>query len=268
MIVRKTAVDIEKMRAAGRVVAEVLEAASKAVVPGQTTTADLNRIAQEICALRGGIPTFLGYNGFPAATCISVNEGVVHGIPGMQVLQEGDLVSFDFACTLNGYVADAAITIPVGAVSSEAQRLLQVTREALYQGIAKARIGARIGEVSSAIQRYVEAAGFSVVRELVGHGVGRNLHESPEVPNYGKPGQGIRLIEGMTLAIEPMVNAGNRETRTLPDKWTVVTKDGALSAHFEHTVAITKHGADILTLPLDAPILPRGKIADKQATRY
>ena len=255
MIVRKTALDIEKMRAAGRVVAEVLDTVQKSVTPGLTTTGDLNRIAETICARHGGVPTFLGYNGFPAASCISVNETVVHGIPGGRVLLEGDLVSFDFACTLNGFVADAAVTIPVGTVSPEAKRLLGVTREALYQGIAKARIGARVGEVSAAIQRYVEAAGYSVVRELVGHGVGRKLHEGPEVPNYGKPGQGIRFVEGMTIAIEPMVNAGKRETKTLGDKWTVVTKDGALSAHFEHTVAITKRGADILTLSADTPVL-------------
>ena len=256
MIVRKTAADVERMRAAGRIVAEVLDAVEKSVVPGETTTGDLNRLAETICRERGGYPTFLGYNKFPAAACISVNEAVVHGIPGGRVLRHGDVVSFDFACTLNGYIADAAITIAVGDISPEAQRLLGVTREALYQGIAKARVGARTGEIASAIQRYVEAAGFSVVRELVGHGVGRRLHEDPEVPNHGKPGQGSRLIEGMTLAIEPMVNAGKRETITLDDKWTVVTKDGKLSAHFEHTVAITKRGPDILTLPFGTSVLP------------
>ena len=257
MIVRKSAADVEKMRAAGRIVAEVLEAVEKAVVPGETTTADLNNLAETICRERGGVPTFLGYNNFPAAACISVNEAVVHGIPDGRVLVSGDLVSFDFACTRGGYIADAAITIPVGEVSAEAKRLLSVTREALYQGIAKAKVGARIGEVASAIQRYVEAAGFTIVRELVGHGVGRHLHEGPEVPNFGKPGQGVRLMDGMTIAIEPMVNAGKRETVTLPDKWTVVTKDGNLSAHFEHTVAITKRGPDILTLPFGAPV-PHG----------
>lgn len=251
MIVRKTPADVEKMRAAGRIVAEVLSTVENAVVPEVTTTGDLNRIAEAICRERGGYPTFLGYNKFPAAACISVNNEVVHGLPGKRVLRNGDLVSFDFACTLNGFVADAAITISVGEVSPEARRLLSVTREALYQGIASARVGGRIGEVASAIQRYVEAAGFSVVRELVGHGVGRTLHEDPSVPNFGKPGQGARLMEGMTLAIEPMVNLGKRETETMDDQWTVVTKDGSLSAHFEHTVAITKRGADILTLPTD-----------------
>ncbi|MBC8141845.1 MAG: type I methionyl aminopeptidase [Armatimonadetes bacterium] len=256
MIVRKTPADVEKMRAAGRIVAEVLASVEKAVVPEVTTTGDLNRLAEAICRERGGYPTFLGYNKFPAAACISVNNEVVHGLPGGRVLRSGDLVSFDFACTLNGFVADAAITIPVGEVSSEARRLLGVTREALYQGIAKARVGGRIGEIASTIQRYVEAAGFSVVRELVGHGVGRTLHEDPSVPNFGKPGQGARLMEGMTLAIEPMVNLGKRETETMDDQWTVVTKDGSLSAHFEHTVAITKRGADILTLPWDTTPVP------------
>ncbi len=267
MIVRKSTADIEKMRAAGRIVAEVLEAVEKSVVPGKTTTGDLNHLAETICRERGGVPTFLGYNKFPAAACISVNEAVVHGIPGGRVLQSGDLVSFDFACTLNGYIADSAITIPVGDVSPEAKRLLKVTHEALFVGIAKARVGARMGEVAFAIQRYVEAEGFSVVRELVGHGVGRRLHEDPEVPNYGKPGQGIRLMDGMTLAIEPMVNAGKRETITLDDKWTVVTKDGTLSAHFEHTVAITKRGPDILTLPSGAPGLHRNAVDEEAAVR-
>jgi len=269
MIVRKSAAEIEKMRAAGRIVGEVLEAVRESIVPGKTTTSDLNDLADNICRERGGVPTFLGYRGFPAVACISVNEAVVHGIPDGRVLKDGDIVSFDFACTLDGYVADAATTIPVGTISPEARKLLAVTREALYQGIGKARVGARMGEVASAIQRYVESAGFSVVRELVGHGVGRNLHEGPEVPNFGKPGQGIRLVEGMTLAIEPMVNAGGRETVTLGDNWTVVTKDGKLSAHFEHTVAITKRGPDILTLPIDAPVLSRkvATVADVTTVR-
>ncbi len=268
MIVRKTPADVEKMRAAGRIVAEVLGAVEKAVVPDVTTTGDLNRIAETICRERGGYPTFLGFNRFPAAACISVNNEVVHGLPGNRVLYSGDLVSVDFACTLNGFVADAAITIPVGEVSPEARRLLGVTREALYQGIAKARVGGRIGEIASAIQRHVEAAGFSVVRELVGHGVGRTLHEDPSVPNFGKPGQGARLMEGMTLAIEPMVNIGKRETETLKDDWTVVTKDGSLSAHFEHTIALTKRGADILTLPWDTTPAPNlsGRMGVKNAT--
>jgi methionyl aminopeptidase len=253
MIVRKAAGGIEKMRVAGRVVAEVLERLSAAVVPGVTTTADLDDLARDICAERGAVPAFLGYRGFPARTCISVNEAVVHGIPDGRVLVDGDIVSLDFACSVGGYFADAAVTVAVGEVSPEARRLIAVTREALYQGIRAAKAGARMGDVSAAIQRFVERAGFSVVRDLVGHGIGRKLHEDPVVPNYGRPGRGDRLIEGMTLAVEPMVNQGGRAVVTLPDRWTVATADGKLSAHFEHTVAITKRGPDILTLPHAAP---------------
>ena len=173
----------------------------------------------------------------------------MHGIPGDRVLKEGDIVSMDFACSLNGYVADSAITVPVGDVSAEARRLLTVTRESLFKGIAQARAGGRLGDIASAIQRHAERAGFSIVRELVGHGVGKTMHEDPPVPNFGKPGRGVRLEEGMTLAIEPMVNQGTYSVNELSDKWTVVTADGKLSAHFEHTVAITRHGPDILTLP-------------------
>lgn len=254
MIVRKTGGEIEKMRAAGRIVAEVLQGIADAIVPGVTTTADLDRVAETVCARTGAVPAFLGYHGYPARTCISVNDAVVHGIPADgHVLRAGDIVSVDFACSLNGYFADAAVTLPVGDVSPEARRLIAVTREALYKGIAAARAGARMGDVSAAIQRFVERAGYSVVRDLVGHGIGRAMHEDPAVPNFGKPSRGERLIEGMTLAIEPMVNEGGRGVRTLPDKWTVVTADGRLSAHFEHTVAITKRGPDILTLPHAAP---------------
>ena len=173
----------------------------------------------------------------------------MHGIPGDRVLKEGDIVSMDFACSLNGYVADSAITVPVGDVSAEARRLLTVTRESLFKGIAQARAGGRLGDIASAIQSHAERAGFSIVRELVGHGVGKTMHEDPPVPNFGKPGRGVRLEEGMTLAIEPMVNQGTYSVNELSDKWTVVTADGKLSAHFEHTVAITRHGPDILTLP-------------------
>jgi methionyl aminopeptidase len=249
MIVRKTASEIERMRASGAIVAEVLEAISQAIVPNVTRTIELDQLAARLARERGAIPAFLGYRGFPANTCISVNETVVHGIPNDRVLKSGDIVSVDFACSLDGAFADAAITLPVGEISPEAERLLKVTQESLFVGIAKARTGARIGEISAAIQRFVEQNGYSVVRELVGHGVGRALHEDPAVPNFGKPGQGERLIEGMTLAIEPMVNAGAAKVETLADKWTVVTKDGALSAHFEHTVAVTKKGPEILTLP-------------------
>jgi len=253
MILRKSPAEIEKMRAAGRVVTEVLRAMQDAIVPGVTRTADLDRLADDIARRRGAVPAFLGYRGFPANTCISVNEAVVHGIPGARVLQQGDLVSLDFACSLDGYFADAAVTVPVGEVSAEARRLLTVTRECLNKGIAQAKAGARLGDVASAVQRHAEQAGYSVVRDLVGHGIGRAMHEKPEVPNFGRPGKGERLVEGMTFALEPMINQGGREVETLADKWTIVTADGALSAHFEHTIAITRRGpADILTLPAPA----------------
>jgi len=250
MIVRKGEPEITKMRAAGGVVAEVLAAVESAIVPGVTTTADLDRIAETLCRQRGAVPAFKNYNGFPANTCISVNETVIHGIPGSRILQSGDIVSIDFACSLNGFFADAAVTLPVGAISPEAQRLLAITRECLYKGIAQARVGMRLGDVASAIQQYAEQSGYSIVREYVGHGVGKALHEDPDVPNYGRAGQGLRLLEGMTLAIEPMVNQGGRAVKTLKDKWTVVTADNKLSAHFEHTVVVTRSGAEILTLPL------------------
>lgn len=256
MIVRKTAADIEKMRVAGCVVAEVLEAMAKAIVPGVTRTGDLDLLALQISRRHGAIPAFLGYRGYPANTCISVNEAVVHGIPGSRVLMSGDIVSVDFACSLNGYFADAAVTLPVGEVSAEARRLLVVTRECLHKGISQARVGARLGDVASAIQRHAERAGFSVVRDLVGHGIGRSLHEDPQVPNVGRSGKGERLMEGMTLAIEPMINQGGYAVESLPDKWTIVTADGKLSAHFEHTVAITKRGPDILTLSAAVAAVP------------
>jgi methionyl aminopeptidase len=252
MIVRKSAGEIEMIRVAGRVVAEVLDALAAGIVPGLTRTADLDRMAAQICERRGAVPAFLGYRGFPACTCISVNEAVVHGIPDGRVLIDGDLVSVDFACSVNGYFADAAVTVPVGAIDAEARRLLTVTREALFKGIAQARIGGRLGDVASAIQRHAERAGYGVVRDLVGHGVGLALHEEPSVPNFGRPHTGERLVQGMTLAIEPMVNQGTYSVRTLDDTWTIVTADGKRSAHFEHTVAVTKRGPDILTLPAAA----------------
>jgi len=248
------------MRAAGRIVAEVLQALEAALVPGVTRTVDLDRVASDLCRRRGAVPAFLGYRGYPATTCISVNEAVVHGIPNERVLQNGDIVSIDFACSLNGYFADAAVTLPVGEISPEVRRLLTVTRESLHKGIAQAKAGARLGDVASAIQRHAEKNGFSVVRELVGHGIGRAMHEAPQVPNFGRPGKLERLAEGMTLAIEPMVNEGTHEVKELPDRWTIITADGKLSAHFEHTVAITRRGADILTLPA-APVLNRAGMA-------
>lgn len=236
------------MRAAGRIVAEVLRAMETAIAPGLTRTSDLDRLAADLCRRRGAVPAFLGYRGYPAATCISVNDAVVHGIPNDRVLQNGDIVSVDFACSLDGYFADAAVTLPVGEISSEARRLITVTRECLYKGIAQAKAGARLGDVASAVQRHAEKNGYGVVRELVGHGIGKAMHEEPQVANFGRPGKGIRLEEGMTFALEPMINQGTPEVKELPDRWTIVTTDGKLSAHFEHTLAITRRGADILTL--------------------
>ena len=260
MIVRKSGAEIEKMRVAGRVVAEVLDSVSRAIVPGVTRTADLDLLALQIARRHGAIPSFKGYRGFPANLCVSVNEQVVHGIPGERVLLSGDIVSVDFACSVDGYFADAAVTLPVGEVSAEARKLLAVTRESLYKGLAAARIGGYIGDIASAIQKHAERAGYGVVRELVGHGVGRSLHEDPQVPNFGKPRRGEKLMDGMTLAVEPMINLGVRETEPLADKWTIVTQDGKLSAHFEHTIAITKRGADILTLPAPKAVAEKEKI--------
>lgn len=248
MIPLKRPADIERMRAAGRIVARALREMQEAIVPGKTTPLDLDAIAVRIIEESGGVPSFLGYRNYPAATCISVNDQVVHGIPNSKPLQEGDIVGLDLGVCLDGWHADSAWTCPVGAISAVAQRLLNVTKEALYQGIAKARVGARVGDISAAIQRYVESQGFSVVRDLVGHGIGRHVHEEPSIPNFGKAGKGPVLKEGMTICIEPMVNQGDWRVRTLDDDWTMVTADGGLSAHFEHTVAINRSGPDILTV--------------------
>lgn len=247
MITLKTREEIEKMRAAGRVVAAALTELAGSVVPGETTLG-LDRLAEAVIRGHGAIPSFKGYKGYPNATCIAVNEEVVHGIPGPRALEEGDIVGIDLGAILDGYHADSAITVPVGKASPEAQSLLKVTREALFVGIRMAVDGNHLTDVSNAIQRYVESHQFSVVRELVGHGIGRAMHEEPQVPNFGKPGRGPRLEAGMTLAIEPMVNAGGYEVETLRDGWTIVTKDRSLSAHFEHTVAVMENGPDILTL--------------------
>ncbi|MCX7799780.1 MAG: type I methionyl aminopeptidase [Fimbriimonadales bacterium] len=250
MITLKTPEQIDKMRAAGRLLAKALRCMGEAIVPGKTTTADLDALAEEIVRSEGGVPAFKGYRGFPASVCASVNEEVVHGIPSPErVLRHGDIVGLDLGVTLDGWNADAAWTFAVGEVAPEVQRLLNVTRESLFQGIAKAKAGNRIGDVAAAIQRYVEKNGYSVVRDLVGHGIGRSIHEEPSVPNFGKPGQGPVLREGMTICIEPMVNMGTWKVRTLQDQWTMVAADGKPSAHFEHTVAITKNGPLILTLP-------------------
>lgn len=244
----KTKEEIEKMRTAGRVVAAALTEVAASVVPGKTTTLDLDKLAETVIRTHGAIPSFKGYKGYPNATCIAVNEEVVHGIPGPRPLKEGDIVGIDLGAILEGYHADSAITIPVGGVSSEVQRLLKVTREALFVGIRMAVAGNRLTDISHAIQQYAESYRFSVVRELVGHGIGRAMHEEPQVPNFGRPGRGPRLEAGMTLAIEPMVNAGGYGVETLQDGWTIVTKDRSLSAHFEHTVAVTENGPDVLTL--------------------
>jgi methionyl aminopeptidase len=249
LIVLKSPSEIEKMRKSGRVVARTLRVMAEAIVPGKTSPADLDALAKRIIEEAGGRPSFLNYRGFPASSCISVNDTVVHGIPDPSPLEEGDIVGLDLGVQLDGWHADGAWSFPVGKISKEAQRLLNVTRESLFQGISKARAGNRIGDIASAVQKYVESNGYSVVRDLVGHGIGRQLHEEPSaVPNFGKPGKGELLREGMTICIEPMVNQGTYKVMTLPDKWTLKTADGSLSAHFEHTIAITKDGPEILTV--------------------
>jgi methionyl aminopeptidase len=247
VIYLKSKAEIAKMRESGRIVARTLRLVSEKIAPGVTPRA-LNEMAHRLIEEEGGVPSFLNYRGFPAAACISVNEVVVHGIPNDIPLKEGDIIGLDFGVLKNGWHADGAWTFPVGSVSPEAQRLLNVSREALYQGISKAKVGNRIGDISAAVQKYVESNGYSVVRDLVGHGIGQKLHEEPSaVPNFGKAGKGEPLREGITICIEPMVNQGKFDVETLPDKWTLVTKDGKLSAHFEHTVAITRDGPEILT---------------------
>lgn len=247
MIILKTAEEIAVLREAGRIVARCLEILAEAIRPG-ITTGELDAIAEAFIRKSGGIPTFKGYFGYPASICTSPNDVVVHGIPGPRVLKEGDIVSIDVGVTYKGFVGDAAYTWPVGRVSEAARKLLRVTEEALHAGIAQARPGNRLGDISHAVQAHVEAHGFSVVRDYVGHGVGRRMHEEPQVPNFGPPGKGPVLAAGMVLAIEPMVNAGGHEVFTDRDNWTVRTRDGKLSAHFEHSVAITEDGPEILTL--------------------
>jgi methionyl aminopeptidase len=247
VIVCRSAAELERMRAAGRLVGEVLTALTPRVAPG-VTTAELDEIAEKMITDAGAIPAFKGYHGYPATICASINEEVIHGIPsGQRVLREGDILSIDVGASLEGYFGDSAITLPVGQVSEEAARLLTVTEEALYKAIDVAKPGGRVSDIGHAVQKHVEAYGFSVVREFVGHGIGQRMHEEPQVPNYGEAGRGPRLAEGMVLAIEPMVNAGKPAVKVLSDGWTAVTRDKSLSAHFEHTVAITASGAWILT---------------------
>ena len=248
MIVLKTSRELALMREACIISAGALKLAGEAVQPG-VTTAEIDKIAYDYIKKCGAEPNFLNYNGYPATACISINDEVIHGIPSKKrVIKEGDIVSIDLGARLNGFNGDNAATFAAGAISSEAKRLCDTTRESLYVGIQKAVAGGRIGDIGSAISQYCEARGFSVVREFVGHGIGQSLHEEPSVPNFGTPGRGVRLLPGMTIAIEPMINMGNAGVRTLPDGWTVKTRDGKLSAHFEHTVAITPSGPKILTL--------------------
>lgn len=242
MIILKTPDEIEIMARASKVVAETLQALRGEVRPG-VSTEDLDRIAEEFIRARGGIPAFKGYRNFPKTLCASINEQVVHGIPSKQrVLKEGDIIGLDLGAIVEGFYGDSAVTVAVGTVHPKVAELLRVTEAALYKGIEQAVVGNRLSDISHAVQSHAEAAGFSVVTDFVGHGIGRQLHEEPQVPNYGKPGQGPRLQVGMVLAIEPMVNMGHSAVRILDDQWTAVTKDGSLSAHFEHTIAIQAEG--------------------------
>ncbi|MBQ2903552.1 MAG: type I methionyl aminopeptidase [Clostridia bacterium] len=247
MIVLKTTRELSLMKEACVIAAGALKAAGEAVEPG-VSTEEINRIAHNFIVKSGAIPTFKGYNGYPAAACISINDEVIHGIPSKKrIIKAGDIVSVDVGATFNGYVGDNAATFAAGDISPEAQRLCDTTRESLYEGIKMAVAGGRLGDIGSTIQRYCEERGFSVVREFTGHGVGKQMHEDPSVPNFGTPGRGVRLLPGMTIAIEPMINMGGAGIRQLPDGWTIKTKDGSLSAHFEHTIAITSNGPVILT---------------------
>ncbi len=248
MIVLKTGRELKVMREACRISAAALKLIGNAVEPG-VTTGELDEVAEKYILSQGAVPNFKNYNGYPATACISINNEVIHGIPSRKrVIKSGDIVSVDLGAKFEGYHGDNAATFACGDVSPEAKRLMDTTRESLYEGIAAAVSGGRLGDIGHAVQQYVESRGYSVVRQFVGHGIGTNLHESPEVPNYGTPGRGIRLMPGMTLAIEPMVNAGGYDVKIMPDGWTVLTKDGSLSAHFEHTVVITPDGPQIMTI--------------------
>jgi methionyl aminopeptidase len=247
VIVCKSPAEIERMRAANALVAQVLGELAAMVVPG-VSTLELDAAAEKSVRAAGAEPAFKGYRGYPATLCASVNDQVVHGIPNKRPLASGDIVSLDMGVKLNGFYGDSAVTVAVGHVSDEVKALLRVTQEALERGIAQVRIGARISDIGHAIQKHVEANGFTVVREFVGHGIGAALHEEPQIANYGEPGRGPRLAEGMTLAIEPMVNMGKPSVKVLADGWTAVTRDGSWSAHFEHTVAVTKNGPLVMTL--------------------
>lgn len=248
MIVLKTGRELKIMREACRISATALKLIGNAVEPG-VTTGELDRMAEEYIRSQGAIPNFKNYQGYPATACISINNEVIHGIPSKsRKLMPSDIVSVDLGAEFDGYHGDNAATFACGDISDEAKRLMDATQQSLYEGIAAARSGGRIGDIGHAVQSYIEARGYSVVRQFVGHGIGTKLHEAPEVPNFGTPGRGIRLMPGMTLAIEPMVNIGSPDVKVLPDGWTVLTRDGSLSAHFEHTVVITPEGPQILTV--------------------
>src|SRR5262245_55199801 len=246
MIVCRSASEIERLARVNALVARVLAELAAAVEPGVTTAA-LDALAERRLTEAGAAPAFKGYHGYPATICASVNEQVVHGIPSERPLVEGDIISLDLGARLDGFFGDSAVSVPVGQVSPEASRLLRVTRTALERAIATVRVGGRVSDIGAAVQSFVESQGFSVVREFVGHGIGTALHEEPQIPNYGTPGRGPRLAEGMVIAIEPMVNAGKPAVKVLADGWTAVTRDGSLSAHFEHTVAVTADGPRVLT---------------------
>jgi methionyl aminopeptidase len=265
VIVCKSAAELQRMRVANALVAEILGDLAAIVQPG-VTTADLDQEAERRVRVGGAVPAFKGYRGYPATLCASVNEEVVHGIPSNRKLKEGDIISLDMGVLLDGFYGDSAITVGVGRIGEDTQMLLRVTEDALYRGIEAARPGGRLSDIGHAIQDWVEGHGFSVVREFVGHGIGTKLHEEPQIPNYGQPGRGPRLVEGMVLAIEPMVNQGRPAVKVLPDGWTAVTRDGSLSAHFEHTVAITTDGPQILTARADGSV-PRMTRGDGSAEK-
>ena len=248
MVVLKTSKELAKMKRAGSISAQALQVGGAAVRPG-VTTGEIDRAVRSFIQSKGAIPSFLGYGGFPGSACVSVNDEIIHGIPGGRVIQEGDIVSIDVGAIVDGYHGDNAATCAAGRVSDAAQKLMDATRESLLAAIAVAKPGARLGDIGYAVQSYVEALGYGVVREYVGHGIGTEMHEEPEVPNYGRPGHGVRLVPGMVIAIEPMITEGSPALHVLDNDWTVVTNDHKLAAHFEHTVAITESGPVILTLP-------------------
>jgi methionyl aminopeptidase len=251
MILLKKQSEIALMRESGRLLARTMRIVSESIVPGRSTPLELDALAERIITEGGGIPSFKNYRGFPNSACISVNDTVVHGIPDGTVLQEGDIISLDFGVILEGWHSDSAWTFPVGTIAPNAQRLLSVTKECLHQGILKAKVGAKVGDISHAVQKYAESNGYGVVKDLVGHGIGKSLHEPPNIPNFGKANSGPVIKEGMTMCIEPMINEGTAKVKFLKDGWTVKTGDGKLSAHFEHSIAVTAAGPVILTTEQD-----------------